>query len=298
MTPLFDSVVDYCHNEYISSTCNNCNHSNNQCPGSSSGNCRQCLEEVHYPARHSNGRRDYECQRMLHFYVCRYTAKYASEMLYLMRKSDAMQTIDNYNVLSIGCGATPDLIALERFCDENSATKTIDYIGIDSNERWRSIHDVISSYQTPTVDRVRFRYLDAVDDDISTDEANVVILQYVISHFCNNRQIDQIDNFFVKLVNDVVAHRQRSVPMAILINDVNSCNRGRNRFSLLVDKLRAANLHVEDRKHYFDYKIFDDEQRYGERHDSLQTVFEVPDEFEFYDPWRQCSSAQLLIEVE
>lgn len=80
---LMETVVKFCHEEYVNSECNNCNHAVT-CPGGRKGNCKNCLEEVHYPAKYPNGKKDYDCIRMLQFYVCDYTAKYASEILYLM----------------------------------------------------------------------------------------------------------------------------------------------------------------------------------------------------------------------
>lgn len=71
---------------------------------------------------------------MLNFYVCDYSAKYASELLYLMRKSQALEEINDYHVLSIGCGGCPDLMAFERYCHEKSYDKSVSYIGIDVNE--------------------------------------------------------------------------------------------------------------------------------------------------------------------
>ncbi len=295
---LLDVVVNYCHRQYITTTCDDCDH-NSGCPGTPCGNCKQCLEEVHYPSRYPLGRKDYECERMMHFYVCDYTAKYASEMLYLMRKSTAMMEIEEYHVLSIGCGACPDLMALERFCHETSPSKTISYLGIDINKRWKSIHEKIDTYKTSTVKKTRFKYWDAVTEDFTISDANVVVLQYIISHFYNTGQIKQINAFFQKLVDTIISHKQENVPMVILINDVNSVNRGRDYFSDLIDKLKAADFHGSCGKFYFDYKIVNPAQRYGERHASRQTVFNLPKEFDgIYQPWCDCSSAQLLIEVQ
>nr|WP_297936152.1 hypothetical protein [uncultured Blautia sp.] len=178
--------------------------------------------------------------KMIDFYVCDYTVKYASEILYLMRKSEALQQIDNYHVLSIGCGACPDLMALERYCHENSYDKRISYLGIDVNKRWKRIHNQIDSYRTSTVRKTKFRYWDVVTEDFSISDANVVILQYVISHFYNTGQIYEIQGFFVKLVDTIISRKQAGVPMVILINDVNSVHRGRDYFSDLVEKLKDA----------------------------------------------------------
>ena len=297
MKSLFDTVVVYCHEQYISSYCEGCNHPVT-CPGNPCKNCKQCLEEVHYPSRYPNGRKDYECDRMMYFYVCDYTEKYASEMLYLMRKSTALAEIEDYHVLSIGCGACPDLMALERYCSESSSSKQIRYWGIDVNERWKNIHNTISLYRSSSIINVQFDCIDAVEKDFTVLDANVVILQYIISHFYNNGQIAKINNFFQKLVNAIVCHKQKDVPMVILINDVNSNNRGRDFFADLVGNLQDADFHGNCRGYYFNYRIVNQAQMYGLKHSSNETIFKMPNEFEdIYHPWHICSSAQLLIEV-
>ena len=295
---LFDTVVIYCHQQYLLSRCEGCDHYSG-CPGIPCGNCKQCMEEVHYPDRYMYGRKDYECERMVYFYVCDYASKYASEMLHLMRKSDALKENNEYRVLSIGCGACPDLMALERYCHECSQTKTISYLGIDVNERWRCIHEKIDTYRTSTVRNTQFRYWDVVTKDFTIPDANVIVLQYVISHFYNTGQIGQINAFFQKLVDVIVSRKQKGVPMVILINDVNSVNRGRDYFEGLVDKIEVAGFHVRCKMYYFDYNVKNPAQRYGEKHPSCRTIFDFPSVFDdIYQSWRVCSSAQLLIEVQ
>lgn len=295
---LFKKILKYCHHQYIHGQCNKCNHYS-CCPGTSEGNCKQCLKEVHYPNSYPHGRKDYECDRMINFYVCDYTAKYASEMLYLMRKSEALRQIDNYHVISIGCGACPDLMALERYCHEVSYDKKISYLGIDVNDRWKRIHTQIDSYRTSTVRKTKFKCWDAVTENFSISDANVVILQYVISHFYNTGQIGKIQGFFEKLVDTIIIRKQVGAPMVIFINDVNSVNRGRDFFADLVKKLRDAELHGSYREFYFDYKIRNEAQRYGEKHESRQILFHLPSSFgDIYQSWEDCSSAQLLIEIQ
>lgn len=293
---LYDMTIDYCNNKYISTECRNCNH-HNGCPNSSCNNCKQCLVEVHFPKDYPTGRKDYECEHMLDFYVCSYAPKYASEMLYLMKKSEALKDINNYHVISIGCGAAPDLMALEKYCHDTSPNKTISYIGIDVNERWKAIHNQINTYRTSTIQKTQFMYCDAVDDDISIEAANVIVLQYVISHLYNSGQIHKRDVFFEKLVTTIIKHKQENIPCVILINDVNSSNRGRNFFLDLVEKLKGAGFHGHSYAYYFDYNIVHPEQRYGNQQPSNSVLFDVPTTLEIYQPWRNCSSAQLLIEV-
>jgi hypothetical protein len=294
---LMETVLDYCHEEYTNSSCEHCNHKKG-CPAECHGNCKQCLEEVHYARKDSEGKKSYDCRRMLDFYVCDYTVKYASEMLYLMRESEALKQIEDYRVVSIGCGGCPDLMAFETYCHQDQRGKSVSYVGIDVNERWKNIHSVIEGYTTTTLKETRFEYADAVTEDYAgISEANVIVLQYVISYFYNTEQIGEISAFFDKLIQKIVAHKKKGEPLVILINDVNSNRRGRDYFQLIIEKLHDAGFHDTSKRFYFDYNIFNESQRYGTQHPSTDVLYEIHDRFDIYQPWKQCSSAQLLIEV-
>ena len=295
---LINHITNFCNSAYKSEdttmVCQNCGH-----PHKCSGGCKKCLEEVHYPRRYPNGKKDYDCKNLINFYVCDYSFKYASEMLYLIRKSEALRRINDYHILSIGCGGCPDLMAFESFLKENGERKRIQYFGLDKNPLWRPIHDEVKKYFSEDISRADFRYTDALDH-IKLQKiryANVVVIQYLISHLYNTNQIDAIHNFFDDLIKNVVMRRDPKKPFVILINDVNSNNRGRDYFYVLCNKLVAAGFHVTNQQFYFDYRIQNDYQRYGQRHQSINTLFDIPDGFEIYHPWTVCSSAQMLIEL-
>ena len=295
-TNLINAIIGYCDEQYKQTDCRECEHQNG-CPGECEGNCKNCLAEVHYPGNHPNGKKDYDCTKMLNFYVCDYSAKYASEILYLMRKSQALEEIYDYHVLSIGCGGCPDLMAFEKYCHENLYDKSVSYIGIDVNEKWKQIHEQIQSYKTTTFRNIQFRYMDAVAEKYNISNANVIVLQYVISHFYNTGQIGEIENFFDKLVQNIILHKEQEKPLVVLINDVNSTYRGRDYFIKLVEKLEDDGLKESSQRYYFDYNIKNESQRYGEKHESNQILFDIPDRLSIYEPWEKCSSAQLLIEI-
>lgn len=296
---LLETIVDHCHSAYKVLKCEKCNHPD-KCPGQNS--CKDCLEQVHFPTRHTDGKKDCDCDRMINFYVCRYSFKYASEMLYLMRESEALKKIKAYYVLSIGCGACQDLMALEKYCTECDEDKTISYYGVDINKRWESIHEIIKNYHSKIIKETTFDYFDAVKefDDRRIRDANVLVLQYVISHFYNTNQISKIKDFFSCIVNNIIAHKQRNNPFIILINDVNSNNRGRDYFKVLSDKVKAAGLHSPDPpfSFYFDHNILHEGQKYGKKHLNNNILYEIPQELQLYEPWKTCSSAQMLIEVD
>lgn len=99
-------------------------------------------------------------------------------------------------------------------------------------------------------------------------------------------------------MSNIIAHKQKNNPLVVLINDVNSNNRGRDYFMVLIDKLKAENLHGHVSGFYFDYRITHEGQRYGNKHPDNKILYKIPDKLRLYEPWEQCSSAQLLIEVD
>lgn len=135
---LIDRVMSFCDSEYRNAhrntRCEDCLHT-----GDCSRNCKDCLEEIHYPSRHPNGKKFYDCPHLINFYVCDYAYKYATEIYYLLQKSDALAEIEHYSIFSIGCGACPDLMAFELYLQRNAPGKTLEYRGIDKNPLWESI---------------------------------------------------------------------------------------------------------------------------------------------------------------
>lgn len=295
---LIDEIINFCDHQYSSQdtthVCSNCQH-DIKC----SGSCKQCLEEIHYPTKYPYGKTDYDCCNLINFYVCDYTYKYVSEMWYLLRESQALQAIDKYHIMSIGCGACPDLMAFESYIQEIDSSKSVSYIGIDKNELWKPIHNQIDKYRNNIIKKTRFKYADAIEyfNEHSIPSTNVLVLQYVISHFYNTNQIGIIDTFYDNLIKSIINHKENGNPFIILINDVNSNNRGRDLFIDLCKQLSQANLHGTYTQYYFDYRIQNDHQRYGQKHDNNNVLYRVPDKLDKYEPWKICSSAQMLIEI-
>ena len=296
---LIHEIVRFCDSEYRTADtmhiCNNCNH-----PSECSGNCKKCLEQVHYPSSYPNGKKDYNCRNMINYYVCNYTSKYASEMVYLLRKSEKLSILQDYRVLSIGCGAAPDLVAFEKYIYETGSNKSVKYIGFDKNKLWTSVHQKIKEYKRDIIQNSQFIYTDVVEyfQSHKIDNVNIVVLQYVISHFYNTNQIQFIQDFLINLVEKVVANKKAGEPLIILINDANSCYTGRDYFLDTVKILENKNYNRTFGQFYFDYNIQNDAQRYGEKHESNEAFSIEGIDLTAYDPWKVCSSAQLIIEID
>jgi hypothetical protein len=206
----------------------------------------------------------------------------------------------NYNILSIGCGGCPDLMAFESYVEECGRNKTISYTGIDKNELWKPIHHQIEIYHNHIIRNVEFNYDDAIDyfEKYFVDDINVLILQYVISYFYNTDQIKKIDEFFYNLVDSLLIQGKQKGNFVIIINDVNSCYRGREYFSNIVKDLSAKGFNGMVSHYYFPYNIKKENQEYGIKHCSTDLLYgEIPEKLYKYEPPTHCSSAQLLIEV-
>lgn len=232
---LRDTLLEWCQREYDQSPakhcgckCNNkeaCHHS-----------CDDCLDQVHWYPRYG-GRSDYTCPYLLLRYVSRFTARY-SQQIY-----DALSCVDitqypYFNIFSIGCGATPDLMAFE----ENSEGKKIYYKGYDRNPLWENIHKKIQAYTATTAnitaELLREDIFDVLSDERPVYEHyNVVVIQYLLSHLYNIHQECKTLDLFRKVIDKIILFGSENSPFLIIITDVDSCNKGRNNWFLFLDML-------------------------------------------------------------
>lgn len=297
---LVDSIMDYCDNEYKTK------HQNLRCKDckrveACSRSCKDCLEEIHYPSRHPNGKRVYDCPHLINFYVCDYTYKYSMEIFRLMQKSEKLNQLSQYRVFSVGCGACPDLMAFEAYIRANHVDKTVEYRGIDKNPLWSPIHNKIMQYNSDIITYVNLSTEDAFEffTYFAVGDINVVVLQYIISALYSAKGPKAVEKLFDLIVESIVKVRNKTEPFVILINDVNSNNMGRDMFVNLCDKLVDAGIHGTRKKYYFDRNIHNEYQRYGESHEKSTAMKpEIAQRYHSYAPWQFCTSAQLLIEIE
>ena len=113
---LIDKIVNFSSKSFQGSeACVNCTHPI-LCPGK----CNDCLTQVHW----SNGRKDYNCKNIIHYYCCSFMFQYASEIYHLINESQMLKQMREYKILSLGCGASPDLVAFEKFTSEVTSEKT------------------------------------------------------------------------------------------------------------------------------------------------------------------------------
>lgn len=293
---LLNAIVDYCDKSYkkkCKRACFPCNHPT-QCPQ----NCEICLEQVHYRSKYPYGRKDYNCSKIVDFYTCKYLYKYASEIEYALQQASCLDEFNEIHMLSIGCGPSPDLMAVQHYLTEYDLNIPIKYFGFDHNELWEpvqdEIYDIASEYE---IDKVKFFKEDVIDyfSENSIGKANVLTLQYIISHMNINGRRSEITSFFDDLVLNVILKMESK--SIIILNDINHYS-ARDRFIDLYNKIESRGRRVRMNNYYFEHNIVHDSQRFGTRHKRKSAIYDVPEEIlNKYNPWMYCTSAQSIIEL-
>lgn len=296
---LINDIVEFCNKKYITygDKCgnDNCSHPSGKC----SGSCYDCLYEIHYFNGDKCKKSLYDCPKMLYHYVCQYTLRYASEILYALKEESLFLSNFKYiNMMSIGCGGCPDLMAMEEFLFDNGIMVPLSYKGYDVNPLWLPVHNRIKHYCDENSIINRFMRADAINyfSKFYSKNTNVIVISYLISYLYNTPQKKDILDFFDRLIDNVIVRNNDK--KLIIFNDVNSCNRGRDYFEVFLKKLKKKGLHGVYRYMYFDSDRLNKHQRNGAAYNSSSALFNYDNEIKkTYHVDGFCRSAQLIVEV-
>ena len=270
-----------------------CSHPNGKCPSGNAkcyqrGNC--CFNEIYYPEKRENGRLKYNCKKLVNQYVFRSLDRYASEVYYALEEySSVLNHFDGYNLLSIGCGPSTDLVSIDYYNQVSGKTKLIKYVGIDIEKTWEEIHKNIEKFplEKNNISQFEIHYKNAMDffrnQCICDTNINIIILNYLISSFIADKNTDKINELFYCIANFISKNKIKNC--LIIINDVNYYLRGINSFKNILQTLNENSISIFSHKQkYFSGDIF------GENYNNSKTVFGHP---VFIS--NACTSAQLLI---
>lgn len=301
---LIDYVVDFSDKEYKADNgkcgCGKCNHPAGKC----SGSCYNCLYQIHYPSNDGTPKKLlYDCPKMLHHYVCQYSYLYATEILCALREKAVYLTdYPYYHILSLGCGGSADLMAFERFYDENNLIAPVSYVGIDINELWKPITLQIKNYCESRNFNYQSIYEDVFDSfhQRAIASTNVIVISYLISYLYNTDQISAIDSLFADIAQNVIAQKERGQKLLLIINDVNSHYRGRSYFNWLKNKVEGYDFaSVISTEKYFDTGDLYSGQKIGSPYATKSSIFNIPRNIQRdYHAQSNCKKTfQLILEV-
>ena len=297
---LIDDIVDFCNKKYITfgDKCGNdtCSHPSNEC----SGSCYNCLYEIHYFNGNSCKKSLYDCPKMLYHYVCQYSLRYASEILYAFKDEAAfLSSFENINMMSIGCGNCPDLMAMEMFLYDYGIKVPVSYKGYDINPLWLPVHNRVQKYCDDNEINSKFKREDAINyfSKFYSKNTNVIVVSYLLSYLYNTPQKKEILDFFDRIIDNVILRNNDK--KLIVFNDVNSCNRGRDCFDDFISKLRKKGVHGSYRYMYFDSDRLNKYQRNGQAYNASSHLFDYDTNIKTkYHVDGMCRSAQLIVEVK
>lgn len=190
------------------------------------GNCVSCLSDMF--RKHEQANRVYNCLPITYTYTLRFLNRYASEVYHILNTFlDSFTDLSGKNIVSIGCGPATELVALERICRENSIN-SVQYHGFDMNTVWESVQSMLGRMVCNPVSTF---YNNCLKDNTEIlKNAKLLIANYLLSDIykhsnnsCQNRQVlDFLNNSILPIFNAMPKDSY------LLINDVNSCNMGRD----------------------------------------------------------------------
>ena len=179
---LLEQMIEYCDQMYSNYQCDECTGHN------CSHNCKECLDDIHF--HHNRIRSKYDCKKLLYYYVCRYSYKYCSEIIYALNMIDPSK-YPYFNILSLGCGGAADLMAFDYCTDSDD---DIYYHGVDINTYWDDIHSKISEIYPHASFKTGFDIKTDISS-LSSESFNVIIIEYLISYLYSQDSTVVIDLF-------------------------------------------------------------------------------------------------------
>lgn len=302
---MLETILSKCDKRYeqpIHEQCADCSYGD-YCPH----DCEKCLDYIHNPSHARDGapERKYDCTHMADFYTCKYSCRYASEIIYAIERFKDLPAVKDLKILSFGCGPCTDLFAIDYLHRQGILPyETLEYRGIDySEDVWKYIHHDIKNF-VDTNSTIKFYYQDACDliHTIAKKQwvPNLIVFQYVFSDMEKHTSAQKIHEFiktFAQYFNEKVP-----VNTYVILNDVNlGRNYGGDREYF--DQLYRKLINAEMRKGRFcndNAKNGYYPRGYPYGADSDGEFPENKNRFRLspwrkYSPFDTCASAQMLI---
>lgn len=109
--------------------------------------CQSCLQHVHFP-QNAPAPRKYDCVHMADCYYCKYAYKYASEIVYGLRRFKEIKDKKELKIMSVGCGPCTELAAVDYLKEQGVLHyEKLQYRGIDPLEGvWKHIWNDVREY--------------------------------------------------------------------------------------------------------------------------------------------------------
>jgi hypothetical protein len=201
-----NSLLLQCDKNYNSLPC--CHPEPYQC------NCSDCMRKDFHE------RPDiYNCEKKANYYVLNYGPSFTSEIYHYFTASQILENNFNQktvNILSLGCGFAPDLLALERYIFNNNLSINFHYHGLEISPAWITTR---SSHTNTTF------LIEDVSNNINFTDFDIIFIVKLFSTLRKNN----LHNQFLISLNNAISSQLVSNSYVIFI-DINSIHMGRDDF--------------------------------------------------------------------
>ncbi len=178
-------------------------------------NCSACLQKGFY------GMPDkYDCEKKLNYYVINYGPSYTSEIYYYLSASKILENFLGYKdlkILSLGCGFAPDLIAIEKYINDNKLDIQFRYCGVDQSDQWGS-----ARYSSANS---RFMMKDVSQEINHFGEYDLIFILKLFSTLYKNG----LGDAFLQTLSNAITSQMKNDAI-IIFNDINTNSMGRDDF--------------------------------------------------------------------
>jgi hypothetical protein len=126
-----EDILNACNEVYTNIPC--CHIDGRKCY------CYDCIQPGFYQSPTPD---TYACIKKLCYYIMNYGPAFASETYHYLSESKILDMNfagRSLKVLSLGCGFSPDLIALEKYISDNNLNIQLTYVGLDNSALWSNL---------------------------------------------------------------------------------------------------------------------------------------------------------------
>lgn len=175
----------------------------------------------------------YSCLKKLCHYTLNYGPAYASEIYHYLEKSHLLEDHfngKNINVLSLGCGFSPDVYALRKYINDYDLDITYQYTGYDKEENWNEIREFYKNRHFETRDLL---------DGFSLQNYDIIFMCKAFSTIKRNGDAPE----FLQILKQEVDKMESG--SCFIFNDINHYDFGRDVFD------SAIKNHFSQSSHYY-----------------------------------------------
>lgn len=204
--------------------------------------CYDCISSHFYK---SDGKEKYDCYKGLAHYIMDYGPCYASSTYHFLDVSGVIEGLnkENINILSIGCGFSPDYYAFKKYINDKGLSIDFYYLGIELYKQWDLFHQA-----TPIKEKT-IRYFDVLQTRIP--HLNSFDLIFIDKFFSSLSEPEGRDRFIELLTGYIKGSIKNDA--VLIFKDVNDKSRGRDKFHNAISPLFSLSEQYKSGGYGFQY---------------------------------------------